>query len=96
MGPSFGSVHAYVHFQILSYPSAGNAEVIARDALRMVVWAEPDTIRIDRAADELIVGVRVMSFNTNTAKLRLEEAGFVIGTTRFEPVRDHLRRRLER
>ncbi len=96
MGPSFGSVHAYVHFQVLSYPSAGNAEVIARNALRMVVWAEPDTIRIDRAADELIVGVRVMSFNTNTAKLRLEEAGFVIGTTRYEPVRDHLRRRLER
>lgn len=88
MGSSRGPVRAYVHFKIISYPSTGNPENIARDTLRSVIWAEPDSIRVDRAANELVIGVRVMSLNTNTAKLRLEEAGFVIGGTRFEPVRN--------
>ena len=81
-------VRAFVHFKIISYPPSGNPEILARETLRSVVWAEPDLIRVDRAANDLVIGVRVMSLNTNAAKLLLEETGFVIGGTRFEPVRN--------
>lgn len=81
-------VRAYVHFKIISYPPSGNPEILARETLRSVVWAEPDLIRVDRVANDLVIGVRVMSLNTNAAKLLLEETGFVIGGMRFEPVRN--------
>ena len=83
---SSGSVRAHVHFQVISYPSA-NAEVIARDALRSVIWADPKSIRVDRSANEIVIGVRITSVNTNDAKLRLEEVGFTIGRASYVPVR---------
>lgn len=85
---SSGSLRAHVHLKIISYPSSGNPEILARDALRPVVWAEPNSVRIDRSANELIIGVRITSVNTNDAKLRLERVGFVIGGASYIPVRN--------
>ncbi len=85
-GSSRGRIRAYVYLKIISYPSSGNAENMARSALRSLIWAEPDSIRIDRSANELVIGVRIVSLNTNAAKQRLEDVGFVIGGTRFQPV----------
>ena len=86
--PSRGTVRAYVRIKILSYPSTGHPETIARQALRSLVWAEPDSIRIDRSANELVIGVSVMQVNTNTARIELEKVGFVVAGARFEPVRN--------
>ncbi len=83
-----GSLRAHVHLKIISYPSSGNPEILARDALRPVVWAEPNSVRIDRSANELVIGVRITSVNTNDAKLRLERVGFVIGGASYKPVRN--------
>ena len=84
---SSGALRAHVHLQVISYPSA-NAEVIARDALRSVIWADPRSIRVDRSADEIVIGVRITSVNTNDAKLRLERVGFAIGRASYVPVRN--------
>ncbi len=83
-----GTVRAYVRIKIVSYPRTGHPETIARQALRSLVWAEPDSIRIDRSANELVIGVSVMQVNTNTARIELEKAGFVVAGARFEPVRN--------
>lgn len=84
---STGSVRAHVHLKIISYPS-GNADILAKDALRPVIWADPRSIKVDRAADEIVIGVRISAVNTNDAKLRLERVGFVIGGASYKPVRN--------
>jgi dienelactone hydrolase len=83
-----GTIRAYVRIKIVSYPSTGHPETIAREALRSLVWAEPDSIRIDRSNNELVIGVSVMQVNTNTARIALEKAGFVVAGAKFEPVRN--------
>ena len=85
--PFSSSVKAHVHFKIVSYPS-GNAQILARDALRPVIWAEPSSIRVDRAANEVVIGVRITAVNSHDAKLRLERVGFVISATSYVPVRN--------
>lgn len=85
--PLSGPVRAYVHLEVASYPS-GNAEVLARDALQPVIWAEPDSIRIDRSANEIVIGVRITAVNTHEAKQRLERVGFAIGAASYVPVRN--------
>ena len=87
-GSSSGSLRAHVHLKIISYPTSGPPEMLARDALRPVVWAEPNSVRIDRSANELVIGVRITSVNTNDAKLRLERVGFAIGGASYKPVRN--------
>ncbi len=84
--PPGGAIRAHIHLDIKSYPRLGNPETIAREALRSVIWVEPNAIRIDRSTNELIIGVRIMMINTNTAKLHLERAGFVIGGASLKPV----------
>ena len=81
------SVRAHVHLKIVSYPS-GNADLLARKALEPVIWVEPNAIRVDRSANEIVIGIRVMAVNTHDAKLRLERVGFAIGGASFKPVRD--------
>jgi hypothetical protein len=85
--PDTPSIQAHVRFKIISYPSSGDPASIARDALRSVIWADLASIRVDRTADELIIGASGTAVNSNTAKLLLEQAGFVIGGVTYEPIR---------
>jgi acetyl esterase/lipase len=82
-----GVIRAHVHLKIASYPASGDPQTIARNALRSVTWADPNSIRVDRTAGEVVIGVRVMMVSTNTAKALLERAGFEIGGASFIPVR---------
>jgi len=85
-GAQPGGVRAHVHLTIVSYPASGDAETLAKNALRTVPWIAPGTVRVDRDAGEVVMGARTASLNTGMAKSALERVGFAIGGTKYVPV----------
>jgi hypothetical protein len=68
-----------VRFRILGYPAQGDPQTLAREAVSGIAWADPASVTIDRDKNEVVIGVRVMSLNTASAKASLEQRGFRIG-----------------
>ena len=82
-----GRIRAYVYLKIITYPSSGNAESMARSALRSLIWAEPDSIRIRPGGQRTgYWRPRLLAQHERRQAAVLEDIGFVIGGTRLQPV----------
>ncbi len=63
-----------VVFQILSYSGSSDQTGAARQALTRVPWARAETVFINTATNEIVVGTKRRSINTGIAKSFLQRA----------------------
>jgi hypothetical protein len=84
--PAAARLAGTVRFRIVGYPTQGDPQTLAREAVSGIAWADPASVTIDRDKNEVVIGLRVMSLNTAAAKASLEQRGFRIGGVTVQPL----------